>query len=344
MIFQPFGQADSSISRRYGGTGLGLAISTRLCQMMGGRLWVESEPGRGSRFHFTVALCSATEPVVTSNDSAGQPVEPARPTHSTAPIRLRVLLAEDNPLNREVAATLLGRMGHAVVVADDGAEALAALERDSYDVLLLDLQMPGLDGFEVMRRIRASETATGRRLPIVAVTAHALKGDRERCLAAGADEYVSKPIRRQELARAMSRALAQPAKTPPAPLSSMAGQGSPTQGGGAGIDRARLLREVAGDAIVLRRMVELYFETTPDLQRRIHQAVNEQDALLLGRAAHMLKGSAAQLGARCVYQLLARLEEAASAPALGDAATVVTELDAALAQVEMELRTLSAAL
>ncbi len=321
-IFEPFTQADTSISRRFGGTGLGLTISAKLCRMMAGRIWVRSVPGEGSQFHFTVRFRIHAEPLV-----ATLPIQPA-----PGPGRLRVLLAEDNPLNREVASALLGRMGHALVVTEDGEEALSALERDTFDVLLLDVQMPGTDGFEVMRRIREREAGNSHHLPIIAVTAHAMKGDRERCLAAGADDYVSKPLRRQDLAQAIARVFS---ARPAAPaLVRQPGQ----------ICLDRLLEEVEGDRTVLRRMIALYFDTTPAMLSHVQRAAEAGDAAALARATHTLKGSAAQFGAEEAYQLLAAMEQSAREGNVTNATSHLPELINALDQVAADLRTFQAGL
>jgi PAS domain S-box-containing protein len=197
-LFQPFTQADSSTTRRFGGTGLGLSISRRLVELMGGQLGVDSEPGRGSTFSFTAWLdvqpdaMPAAPPVpVAGNDAPAQ-----RP--------LRLLLAEDGATNRLLAVTLLKKAGHAVVTAVNGKEALDILARESFDAVLMDVQMPEMDGFEATAHIRAQERGTGRHLPIIAMTAHALKGDRERCLEAGMDGYIAKPVQARELYQALA--------------------------------------------------------------------------------------------------------------------------------------------
>ena len=175
LIFDPFRQADSSTTRKYGGTGLGLTICARLAEQMGGRIWVNSEPGSGSTFHFTARLGLWREVPPPS----AAPVADVKPAAATMR-RLHVLLAEDNAVNRKIAVRFLEKMGHAVTVACDGREAVDALAREQFDLALVDIQMPELDGFEVAAAVRAREAGTERRLPLLAVTAHAMQGDRER--------------------------------------------------------------------------------------------------------------------------------------------------------------------
>jgi len=186
-IFDPFTQADGSTARSHGGTGLGLTISRRLVEMMGGRLWLESPPGRGATFHFTLPV-----------DVRQQAVEPAPPVEreDTAPAHgaLRILLAEDNVVNRFLAVRLLEKQGHDVQTVVNGQAAIEAIEQGRFDLALMDLQMPEMDGLEATALIRARERANGGHLPIIALTANAMVGDQERCLQAGMDGYVSKPI------------------------------------------------------------------------------------------------------------------------------------------------------
>jgi CheY-like chemotaxis protein len=200
-VFEAFTQADGSTTRRYGGTGLGLTISRTLVEMMGGRIWLESEPGRGTRFHFTTAVAPDDPHAVLA--AAGDRDLPADAVFPNKP--LRILLTEDNLVNQRLAVRLLEKQGHTALVASNGREALDVLDRERFDIALLDVQMPEVDGFEATAQIRAREQAGGGHLPIVAMTAHAMSGDRERCLAAGMDGYLPKPIDPVRLAQEIRR-------------------------------------------------------------------------------------------------------------------------------------------
>ncbi len=204
LIFEEFRQADGSSTRRYGGTGLGLAISKRLVELMGGRIWVVSRKGEGSTFFFTAKFPVAPEPVEPCElRSASRPGAAANTRHKP----LRILLAEDNPINQTVAARMLEKSGHRVVPVADGLQALEMLERERFDLVLMDVQMPNMDGIEATLAIRAREKHSGRRIPIIAMTAHAMKGDAERCKNAGMDGYISKPVHADELCRLIQEIL-----------------------------------------------------------------------------------------------------------------------------------------
>ena len=191
-IFAAFSQADSSTTRKYGGTGLGLTISAQLAGLMGGRLWVESEVGQGSVFHFTARFGVQATPA-----QAAPRLPPAgRPN---APRPLRILLAEDNAVNQRLAVRLLEKRGHSVTLVGTGQEAVDSLASAPFDLVLMDVQMPEMDGFEATGAIRQREAQAGGHIPIVAMTAHAMADDRERCLAAGMDGYVSKPLNAPDL-------------------------------------------------------------------------------------------------------------------------------------------------
>jgi len=190
-LFQSFSQVDASTTRRYGGTGLGLAISKRLVEMMGGEIWAESHAGTGSTFHFTITAKAANLPAEDGDQGLHDSDSRKGSKHP-----LRILLAEDNAVNQKVMQKMLSKLGHRSDVATNGLEVLEALEKHSYDVVLMDVQMPEMDGLETAKRIRQRwKKGPG----IVAITAFALQGDRERCLLAGMDDYISKPVKLENL-------------------------------------------------------------------------------------------------------------------------------------------------
>ena len=197
-IFEAFTQADGSTTREYGGTGLGLTICTQLVQLMRGQMWVESAVGQGSTFHFTVRCGMQRQPVPERMLATRQTVGEARRL-------LRILIAEDNVVNQRLAARLLEKQGHSVTVVDSGLATLATLAQQPFDLVLMDVQMPEMDGLEATAAIRAQEQETGRHLPIIALTSHAMQGDQERCFAAGVDAYISKPMKVDELYAAIDR-------------------------------------------------------------------------------------------------------------------------------------------
>jgi CheY-like chemotaxis protein len=433
ILFQAFSQVDTSNTRKYGGTGLGLAISARLVAMMHGRIWVESEQGQGSTFHFTAefglsaqpqedvelgpldttglpvlivddhptnrlilvetltrwrmrptAVASGAEALAAVDDARrrgepfalvlldammpemdgftlaaklqAQPDVPA-PTlmmlssadrqtgatrcrdlglasYLTKPVRqsdlldaitaalakssaelakqyrpqpvkemgpcvrpLRLLLAEDNPVNQRFAVRILEKRGHTVVVATNGREALDLRRREAFDAVLMDVQMPEMDGFEAAAAMRAYERAEGGHVPIIAMTAHAMKGDKERCLAAGMDAYVSKPLQAREFLNVVEG------------QASPDGAGEPGDGQSAAVfDREQTLDRVAGDRALLKEIVELFLESAPESIDELRRAIAKGDAAALERAAHSLKGAVGNFGARATQAAALRLE------------------------------------
>ena len=484
LIFEAFAQADTSSRRKYGGTGLGLTISSRLVEMMGGRIWLESEISRGSRFYFTAkfhlveaasgraaqAAALGELPVLVVDDnltnrrilsrmlerwgmaptqaesassaldlletavvarrpfrlvltdaympevdgftlaqkirqnpqfnavtimmltSAGQRGDAARcrelgvAAYLTKPIRqaelreavanalrddlarghlvtrhslrearrparpLHVLLVEDNAVNQRLAQALLQHSGHTAVLAGNGSEAIAALAREQFDLVLMDVQMPGMDGLEATAAIRQNETATGAHVPIVAMTAHAMKGDRERCLAAGCDAYVSKPIQKEELLQAVA-SLTECAVEAPGEKSARGraapgvprGQAESTDNSSCAVfDRARSLAMVENDASLLGEMAALFLEDSPKMLDAVRQALELGDLPALAGTAHALKGSVGNFAAPEAVAATRDLQRAADAEDRGQVNRALLAVEAAVGRLQSALAAFAA--
>ncbi|MCW8139479.1 MAG: response regulator [Planctomycetota bacterium] len=366
-LFHSFSQVDASTRRRFGGTGLGLAISQGLVELMGGALRVESQPGRGSTFSFTIVVEAA---------EAGDPEPPTSPPAVAGALRrdlarahpLRVLVAEDNVVNQQVIVRLLGRLGYAADVVDDGAQALDAIGQREYDLVLMDVQMPGVDGLEAARRITRG-SPTDRRPWLVALTAGAMHGDRERCLDAGMDEYVSKPVRIEELQAVLVRCEQRhrstagggaPARRDPRDPAMPTVDGGAVDGGavdGGAVDGSaaaatdgsrddapidwrvldRLRFDAGAGVDVATELTDLFLVDAPPMLAALEDAVARGDVPGAIRHAHGLKGSCASLGATTMAQRCHALETTARAGRRQDLPEQVRGVRAEFTRVEAAL-------
>jgi PAS domain S-box-containing protein len=299
-LFQAFTQADSSTTRRYGGTGLGLAVSSEMASLMGGRIDVDSRPGAGSRFTLMLLL----------KPTALTPVDlPAAPVTR---LRGRVLVVEDHPVNQKVLAHQLREMGLQFVLAASGREALDILARERFDLVLMDWQMPEMDGLEATRRIRALPGDAGL-IPVVALTANASSGFREACLAAGANDYLSKPYTEAALAALLAQWLPAAEPSPPAanpiPL----------------LDVDALHARYPGNPQLVEELAAVFRSTTATSFGRLRDCIAAADAERCRKEAHALKGAAASVMARTLQDGAARIE---ASVLRGDFGSAAAELDA----------------
>ncbi|KAF0233597.1 MAG: multi-sensor hybrid histidine [Desulfovibrionaceae bacterium] len=330
-VFESFTQADSSTTKLFGGTGLGLAISKKLIGMMRGDIWVESEPDKGATFKFTAVFTTPSSEDEACG-AAAQAVSAGirRIGDVSGHMPLRILVAEDDRMNQMFAETFLKDAGHTVAIAANGKQAVEMLGAGHYDLILMDISMPVMDGMETTRMIRASRSGTfDPDIPIVVMTAHALKGDRERFLASGANGYVAKPVEPEDLTRAVAQAMR---------------GGDLTSGTAAcdlqhaetslpDLDRAWAASQFAAKPELHSKLVEVFREELPRRIAEIRQALADGDQKQLVGSAHALKGASGVIGAATVRQCALDIEQAGRSmnPAL--AAEFFQGLEAASARV-----------
>ena len=342
-IFDNFTQVDGSATRKYGGTGLGLAISRKLVGMMGGEIHAESEPGRGSAFHFTARFGAGhhqakehtedSPPAVPDAGRAGSPVHSPSGKEEGGS-GLHILVAEDNVLNQKVAARILEKEGHTVQVVSNGLEVLEALEKENFDLVLMDVQMPLMDGIETTLVIRNSKNSRFEpEIPIIALTAHAFKEDRERCLKAGMNAYISKPFKKRDIAALIRQTVHRHTAAEPA-----IAEVPDTADKGDVLNIPEAMERLDGDGELLKEICGVFTDDAPKQMEILRKAIDTGDMVLTERQAHSLKSAAANIGADLMKSRAFEIELAAREGDIKDIHMLYEQLEHELKKVLEALR------
>lgn len=326
-IFEAFSQVDSSTTRAQEGTGLGLAICRQLTELLGGTIGFESRAGEGSTFWFAVPFRGPAAAANPTAEGSSDTKSATRPNSPRVGVELPILVAEDNLVNQKVTAGLLQQLGYRAEIVDNGAAVLDALLRRRYAAVLMDCQMPGIDGFEATAEVRRREAESGAHVPIIAMTANAGPGDRRRCLAAGMDGYLAKPLRLRELEEALGR--------------HAVGESAEMEAASPALDREAMLARLGGDEDLLLQVAAMFLKSYPEMLENVRDAVVRRDGLALEQAAHTLKGSVTNFGAAVATGAADALEEKGRRADLSDADGILAALETELIRLRVELEELA---
>ncbi|MBC9785185.1 response regulator [Heliobacterium chlorum] len=333
-LFSPFVQGDTSTARKFGGTGLGLAISKQLVELMGGEIGVKSVPGKGSTFWFSIPFRTiSTEAPPHMDEFLESKMASQEKPYPLWEIEQPLLLVEDNRVNQKLAVTLLNKLGFIVHVANNGTEALHAITEREYALVFMDCQMPELDGFDTTRIIRETESKTRRHLPIIAMTAMAMQGDRERCLRAGMDDYISKPILLDQLIPRLDHWL--PAQRAAGrPLTSGVREDDSLSLGTddhASVIDLNVLKEILDltddDQRILHSIMDTYKKESATLMQNLRDAVHRLNPEAIEKSGHALKSSSASIGATAFSKLCAKMEQLGRKHDLNNVGTLFHEME-----------------
>jgi CheY-like chemotaxis protein len=338
-IFDAFSQADTSVTRRFGGTGLGLSISKQFIELMDGEIWLKSTVNHGTTFFFTCWFQYKSNSenqetlAVQPFNSPDQSPLPMNLTMSSSvsenQLKLNILLAEDNLINQKLAKKLLEKHGHTVQIANNGLEAVSLFENQSFDLILMDFQMPEMNGLEASSKIRQVEQHKGGRIPIIAMTANAMKEDKERAIDAGMDAYVPKPINVPDLLSEINRFF-------PANTEATVAVENSDNSGVCNWDAA--LARLGGETEILNMLVNLFLEEQSSYLDKIRQALAAKNAEVLEREFHTLKGVCGTLGAEKIEHSIRPLEALASSQEFDACAAAFLEVEQEVSKLTLFLR------